>query len=110
MPIYSHACDCGHEFESIRKFNECGIDQPCPKCGRMAKQVIAPSGYDPWKPFDSEVLGGSFPTRESYRAYCKKHNMHQLTTYEIREEKTRAKQAKLDLAKRRERERAEAHE
>lgn len=109
MPIYVYSCPVCGEYERYEKIENAGKAGTC-DCGRESRQIIAPSGYDPWKSFDSEILGGSFPTRESYRKYCKEYGMHSLTSKEIKEEKTRAKQAKWDLAKRRERERAEAHE
>jgi len=71
MPIYGHSCGCGHEFESVRKFTECGVDQPCPECGQMAKQVISTGGLPPWQPFYCETQSRFFPTRESYTKYCR---------------------------------------
>lgn len=93
-PIYCHECNCGHKFDSIRRFNECGIEQPCPKCGRMAKQIIAPMGREPWQPFYCETQNRYFDTRESYQKYCKKKGLEGITASELREVKQEARYLK----------------
>lgn len=108
MPIYSFSCEtCGREFDEVRRLSECGQSAKC-ACGGSAKQVIAPAGLPPWQPFESQIIGGSFPTRESFNAHCKKHGLTRISSYEIKLERERASYEKAKLAERRRKEQSQA--
>ncbi len=43
MPLYEYECSsCHHRFEKIESF-DAEEEKPCPKCGSVAKRVLAPS-------------------------------------------------------------------
>lgn len=83
MPIYVYRCDCGAQFEEYKSISEAGKKSPC-KCGKEAKQIIAPAGYEPWQPFYSAAQGRYFESRESYNNYCKKKGLDGITATEHR--------------------------
>jgi len=109
MPIYEHECPEGHRFESVRKFDECGVDQTCPKCGRMAKQIISGGGLDPWQPFYCETQGRYFETRSDFKKYCRKKGLSDgITRGELNFMKEEARHMRDELHAKREAERLEA--
>ncbi|MDE3136773.1 MAG: zinc ribbon domain-containing protein [Acidobacteriota bacterium] len=43
MPLYEYECShCHHRFEKIESFSA-SEKKECPKCGKVAKRVLAPS-------------------------------------------------------------------
>lgn len=42
MPIYEYDCECGAQFERIKRMTEHTATHKCPKCGKEADQHINP--------------------------------------------------------------------
>ena len=40
MPIYEYQCNCGHQFEKLRRLSDTSI-QLCPKCGGETRKVLS---------------------------------------------------------------------
>lgn len=90
MPIYLYSCDkCGKEFEKYQKIEDAGQPNVC-ECGATAKQIIAPCGYGPWKPFYCDTQNRQFDTRESYQKYCHEKGLEGITAGEYRNIKQEA--------------------
>ncbi|MDX2150042.1 MAG: zinc ribbon domain-containing protein [Bryobacteraceae bacterium] len=43
MPMYEYRCgECGHPFETLRRFSESDTEVQCPKCGaRRAERQLS---------------------------------------------------------------------
>jgi len=53
MPLYSYECECGNDFEVVKKVSECDSKEKCPECGYTAKKVILNGHGGIWRMSDS---------------------------------------------------------
>lgn len=101
MPIYVYKCECGNQFEEVRPISESGKTFVC-KCGKEAKQIIVPAGYEPWRPFYCGTQNRYFATRDEYTSYCRKKGLTDgITAGELKYEKEEARHMADELHKRR---------
>ncbi len=41
MPTYEYSCECGHEFEVVKKMSDYRKPEICPTCGREASKKVS---------------------------------------------------------------------